>query len=145
MVVSETGATANLARFRWLEHRNRFLEGEGYQKVSTYRSSARFRFGDVRLGGVRHAVDIPVRIAGSTGEVTAFALGANIPALLREGAFEALEGQLDFPRDLLTLRKRGATIPLRATSMSHYILIAVDSGEDPLRKVKGSGVSASYF
>ena len=42
------------------------------------------------------ALEIPVGVAGNTRMFTAFALEADIPALLRKGAAEALGGQLDF-------------------------------------------------
>ena len=91
----ETGATANLARLRCLEQHNQLLGRRGSQWVSTNPSKVRFRLGDGRLGKVRHA-DIPVGIAGNDGGFTAFALDADIPALLREGAREELGGQLGF-------------------------------------------------
>ena len=62
-VVLDTGATANLACCRRLEHHNRLLEKNEYQSVSTYASTARFRSGDGRLGDVRHAADIPLGVA----------------------------------------------------------------------------------
>ena len=111
LVVLDSGATASLAHFRWLENHNWPLGRRGYQKASTYPSSARFRFGDGCQGEVRRAADIPVAVVGRRGKFTAFVLGADIPALLREGALEAMGGQLDFPRDLLTLRKRGVGTP----------------------------------
>ena len=55
----------------------------------------KFRSGDGRLGEVRQAAGIPVGIAGNRGRFTAFALGADISALLRKGAAEALGGQSD--------------------------------------------------
>ena len=42
-----------------------------------------------------HAVDIPADIAVDAGKFAAFALEADVPALLRQGASEALGGQLD--------------------------------------------------
>ena len=94
-----TGATANLALFRWHERHNRLLERKGRRKVSTYPSSTRFRFGGGRLGEVRHAADIPEGIAENKGKFTALAPDADIPALLRKGAMEAPGGQKDFSRD----------------------------------------------
>ena len=44
---------------------------------------ARFRLGDGRLGEVRRAADTPAGFAGRRGKFTAFALEADIPALLR--------------------------------------------------------------
>ena len=89
-MVLDTGATANLACFPWLGDHNRILDPEGLQRASTYPSPARFRFGGGRLGQVSQAADIPVGVAGSKGNFPAFALEADIPALLREGAVEAL-------------------------------------------------------
>ena len=89
VVVLDTGAAANLVCFRSLAHHNRILERRGIPRVTTYPSQARFRFGDGRLGEVRHAAAISVGF-------TAFVLGGGVPALLRKGAMEALGGQLDF-------------------------------------------------
>ena len=86
--VSDTGAKANLACFRWLKHHNRISEREGNQKVPIYSSSARFRFGGGSPGDVRHAADIPEDIAGGKGKLAANVLDADIPAFLRKGAFE---------------------------------------------------------
>ena len=130
VVVLDTGATANLEK--------------GRRKVSTYTSSARFRFGGGRRGEVRRAADILVGIAGNKGKITAFALGADIPALLGRGAMGALRGQLDFPRDALALRRRGAAIPLRVNRMGRFTLSAVDFGKGESRKVRSPVVSASY-
>ena len=93
MVVLDTGATANFARFSLLAHHNSILEKHGFPRVATYPSNAKFRRGDGRLGEVRHAADIPVRIAGNKGKFTAFALDGDSPALLPKVAMEALGGQ----------------------------------------------------
>ena len=115
------------------------------QRVSTYPSSARFRFGDGCHGEVRHPADSPPGIARHTGKFPAFALDADFPALLRKGAMVALGGQLDFPRDVLILRGHGNAIPLRVNRMGHYILSVVDFREDASGKVRGPVVSAPYF
>ena len=60
-----------------------------------------------RLGELRHAADILVGIAGIKGEFTPSVLDADIPALLRKGAMEASGGQLEPPRDIWALQKRG--------------------------------------
>ena len=91
-MVLDTGATANHACFGWLDHHNRLLARKGYQKVPTYPSPARFRFVAGRLGEVRHAAGIPVGIAGGKGDFSACAPDADIPALFREGALDALGG-----------------------------------------------------
>ena len=96
VAVLDTGATANLVCFRWLANHNRILQEYGIQRAPTYPSKARSRLCDRRLGEVRHAADIPVRISGNKVAFTAFALEMNIPALLRRGTMEALGGQWDF-------------------------------------------------
>ena len=104
VVALNTSTAANIVRFSWLAYRNRILEGRGAPRVSTYHSKARFRFGDGRLGEVRHAADILVGVAADKGKFAAFALDADIPAFLRKGAIEALGWQLEFPRGSLVLR-----------------------------------------
>ena len=72
-------------------------------------------------------------------------LGAGIAALARNGASEALGGQLGFSRDMLTLRKQGAHSSLKVNGTGKYILSVVDLGTDPPRKVRSPVASASYF
>ena len=105
------GATANLACFCWLAQHNRILERRGVPRVATFPSKAKFRFRDGRLGEVRHAADIPVWIVGNKRKFTAFARGGDVPALYREGAMEAIGGQLDYLRGLLIFRRRGSDTP----------------------------------
>ena len=51
----DAGATANLVCFRYLERHDRILQRKGFPRVSSYPASARFKFGDGRLGEVLHA------------------------------------------------------------------------------------------
>ena len=104
IAVSDTGAGPNLVCFSLLQPHNRILRREESPRVSTQLASARFRSGDGGLGEGRRAADTPVGIAGNKGEFAAFALEADIPALLRKGALEARGGRLDFSRDISTLR-----------------------------------------
>ena len=127
----DTGATANLAFSRRLARHNRILDRYGIERVFTCSSKATFRLGGRRLGEVRHAADIPVGIAGNKGKFAAFALNADIPALLRKGAMEALGGQLDFLRGSLVLRRQGVEIPLAVNRAGHYILSVVELRKDP--------------
>ena len=81
-VALDTGATANLVCYKWPETRNSFSGKRGFAKAAPYPSSARFKFGDGRVGVVGHAADIKVGIAGRRGAFTAFALDAEIPTLI---------------------------------------------------------------
>ena len=96
VVVSDTGATANLVCSSCLPRHKRIPDRRGIPRVTTYPSKARFRFGDGRLGEIRRAADTSVGAAGNRGKFTALVLEADIPALLRGGASGALGGQLDF-------------------------------------------------
>ena len=102
VAVLDTGATANHARFRGLEHHNRISQRRGYLPATTYPDSAQFGLGDGRVGRVRRAVGIPAGTAGSAGRLTTFAPHADIPALLRKGALEASGKQLDSSRGIST-------------------------------------------
>ena len=82
-------------------------------------------------------------IAGSKRKFTAFELETDIPALLRKGATEKLGGQLDFPRDVLTLLRQGVSISEKVGRMEHYTPSAVDCEEDTSRQTKGRVVTAS--
>ena len=144
VVVLDTGATANLVCFRWLSRHNSPLEQKGFLRVLTYPAQARFKFGDGRTGNVCFAADITEGTAGAKGALTAFALDADIPALLRKGALEALAGQLDFARNTLILGSRGIGIPHRVNAMGHYILSVDDFPADPVTPGVGSPFSASF-
>ena len=108
------------------------------EKAVPYPSNARFKFGDGRIGEVKHAADIKVGIAGRKGAFTAFVLDADIPASLREGALEALGAQSDFEKDMLSLLRHGVRAPLRGNAMGHHIVSVVEFG-------RGPEVAASYF
>ena len=90
-----------------LVRRNSISGQNGYPTVPTYPPLARFRPEDGRPGVVRHAADIQLGIAGNADKFSAIVLDADIPALLRKRATEALCGELAFPRDALELQKQG--------------------------------------
>ena len=96
VVVLDAGPTASNLVFRWLGRHRRMLERQCFPPVSTFLAYARFKFGNGRRGEVRRAADIPVGIGGVTGELTAVALEAGIPASLRKGVLGRLGAQLDF-------------------------------------------------
>ena len=79
---------------------------------------------------MRRAADTPAGVAESKGKFTAFALDADISALLRKGAAEALGGQLDFARDSLALRRHGALIPIRINRTGRCFLSVIASVKD---------------
>ena len=101
-------------------------EKAGRPHISTQPAQARFKFGDGRMGDVEIAADITAGIAGPKGAFTDFALDAEIPALLRKGALEALRGRSDFSRGTPTLGSRGVGIPPKVNDMGHYILSVVN-------------------
>ena len=107
VAILETGAATNLVCLKWLVHHNGILDSKNVPRVPTCPACARFKFGDARLGTARRAADILVGIAGNRGRLMAFAVDADILALLRRGAVAALVGQLHTSRDTLTLRKQG--------------------------------------
>ena len=111
VVVLDTGAAASLARLRSLEHRNKILASTGTD--------------DLKLAMVaKEGYPTPQK----PGKFAAFALEADIPALLRKGALEALGGQVDFSRGLSPLRKQGVRTPLQLNHMGRYVLSAVALG-----------------
>ena len=87
--------------------------------ISTRPEFALSKFGGGRLGEVCFAADIPVGIAGCREAFTARVLEADIPAQSRKGALEALGGQLDFFRDMLTIRRQGLDVPLKESQTGH--------------------------
>ena len=100
VVALDTGATANLACFKWLGHHNSNLQTTGFPKVTTYPTIARFEFGYGRVGEVKYAADFEVGVAGRRGAFASFVSETDIPALLRRGSPEALGGQQDADRDI---------------------------------------------
>ena len=77
-----------------------------------YPARARCKFGGSRLGGMRSEADIPVGLGGR-GTLAAFALKAEMEALSRKGASEALGGQLDVAHISLMVSKQGGGYPAR--------------------------------
>ena len=96
------GDTAHSVCSSWRGRQNRIVRRKGFPRVSTHPATARFRFGTRILAVVGRAANIPVGIAGDQREFAAFALEADIPALLCKGASDALGGQLDSSREIPT-------------------------------------------
>ena len=128
VAVLDTGATANLVRLKWLGHHNEILGRWGVPRPENDPACTRCRCGDGRLGEARCAADISLGIAGNRTKFTAFAVEADIPALLRKGAMGALGGQLVVSRDISTLRKQGADNPTRLDNLGPDVLSAVSFG-----------------
>ena len=104
MAILNSGATAKLACRCWLANRKSLLAQHGFPWVETYPTHARCQLGGGRMGDVCFAADITAGVSGPTGTSTAFVSYADIPALLREWAFEALGGKPDFSRDISDVR-----------------------------------------
>ena len=102
VAIFEEGAAANLVCFQWLNHHNSTLGKVGLPRVTTYPAPARFDFGIGRIGDGHFAADITAGIAGYRGNFTALVLDADIPALLRTRAVEALGRQPACSCDTLT-------------------------------------------
>ena len=90
VVIIDTGASANLVGADWLEKRNLILQSIGRPQAGVREASASFRYGDGRTGDVHKAAITPISIAGCTGQVMAYVVGAEIPALLGKEALETL-------------------------------------------------------
>ena len=115
------------------------------QPAQTYPARARFKFRNGRVGDVRYAADIPAGIAGGRGEIAASLLGADIAALLREGALGSLGGQSDYTRNAAALKKMCVDVPLEVRGMGHYGLRAALFGGKCEKSVRGLTYSVSYF
>ena len=103
------------------------------------------KLGDGRVGEVRHAADIKVGIAARRGALTVFVLEADIPALLRKVAPDALGGQLDCERGIAAIRNRGVDIPLTVNGTGHYVLSVVAFGRGPSCVDRGPNSAVSHF
>ena len=123
---------------------NSHLQEPGIPKVSADPTAARFEFGDGRVRDVRRAAEIKVGNAGHIRALIAFALEADIPALLRNGAPEALDGPLDFIRHVLTIRNHEVDTPLKVNGAGHHVPTVVAFGEGPSRVDRGPLLAASY-
>ena len=111
VVALETGAAANPDCFKWSGRHNSILGRGGVPRAEIYRACARFILGGGSRGEARCVAHLPAEVAGGGGKFPALALEATLPALLREGALEALGGHFDSARNVSTLRKRGFDIP----------------------------------
>ena len=73
------------------------------------------------------------------------ALRAEIPALLRKGALDALGDPLDFEKDALSPTRHGVMAPLQVNEAGDYILSVVEFGTGPPRSDRRPSLAASYF
>ena len=96
-----------------------------------------------RWGDACFAGDFTPGVARAKGNFAALMLDAGIPALSREGALEALGGQLDFSCDTLTLGLRGVESRLEVNDMVRYISSVADFDEPRGGRGRGSNCSAS--
>ena len=96
MVVLDSWDTTSSACFKGLRRHSAILQELGVPVARAYLVCARFKFGGSRLGGVQFGADVPAGIARRRGTRTAFLAQADIPTLLREGAFVSSEGESYF-------------------------------------------------
>ena len=143
VVALDTGAAVNLACSWWLERRDSILERWGAPRAETFPESARFKFGDGRLGDVRCAAGCPVGVAGGPGKCTAYLLDAGIPASSRKGASEARGRQVDSPCSVLTLRKQGVDVLSESGGMGRYVWSAASIGKRRKKSVMGPTYESS--
>lgn len=134
----------NLVRVRRLGNLNQVSEKHGPPQLSAYPARTRLEFGGGRHGEARFTADLPGS-AGCRGELAASVTDAGIPAILRKGAVEALGGQSQVARDMLTLRNQGADIPPKVNQTGRNILNAVAVGEGRPRSGRRPAFPASYF
>ena len=140
-----SGAAGSHVRFGRRGNHNVLFGKQGSPKISAYPARARSKFGDGRFGKVHRAADITVGIEGRRGTHTAFALGADAPALLRKGAAEAMGGQLDFACYVSTFRNQGVGSLVKVNEMGHSVLSVVACGDGSPRFVRGPSFAASHF
>ena len=113
-VVLETGATGTLVSGKWPDNHNVALDRNEYPELGPYSAQAQFPFRGSRGGPVVLAGDIAIGITGSSGRSTTSVAEADVPAVLRERATEALGGRFDFHDGVLALdRRRGGFSPDR--------------------------------
>ena len=115
----DTGASAKLVCLKWLRHHNSLLAKFGYPAAAPYSAKANFT---IRNWQVHHAAGVLVAIAGRRGMSNAFPVVADILALLRKGASEAMGGGLDVSRNCLRRRRLGADAPRRSNASGRYVL-----------------------
>ena len=97
---------------RVARNHNSILGGQGLPMISAYPARASFKFGDGHPGKVRRAAEITAGTSGSRRALTAFALEADSPALLRKEESETLCGRSDFAREAFDSSKsRGGNSP----------------------------------
>ena len=140
-----TGAAANFAFFKWSGRHNSALGKFGVPPAQSFPAIEGFKFGNGRVGEVRFSADILAWTAGGRGEVAAFLMDADIPALLRKGEPQYLGRQLDPPRNVSTFGRLAAGVPLKVIGAGHFVLSAASFGEE--RNSLGNGLtqSTSWF
>ena len=107
----DTGATADLACFKWLYPRYSDLRKFGVPRSQPYSARAGFECGNGAMSVARYAANIPVGIAGARDEFTSFLVDAETLGLFGKCALESLGGLSDFPRNSLTFSRFGIEVP----------------------------------
>ena len=110
------------ARFKWRRRCKSPVAKFGRPVAVAFPAMASSKFGNGKLGQVFCAAGVPVAIAVRREMFCDFLVGAEIPALLREGALEAMDGGLDVSRKCLHLAKWGTDAPLRSNAPGCYVL-----------------------
>ena len=114
-------ATANLARFKWLQRGNNLMAKYVMPAAEVHPASASFKFRHGRLGQNQFAADVPAAIAGRRGLRTTWS--KRLPRLSPEKASEAMEVSFAPPRRIgCAMRKLGASASLRWSVAGRYLL-----------------------
>ena len=144
MAAPYPGATANVVCFKWSENHNLIFGETGITPnidLSNKCAISIRRWAPWRgtLCGRYDGWD-----CGARGTLTAFALEADIAALLCKSDSEASWGHKDFASDVLTIRNHGVEIPLKVSELGRNVLSVVSIGEGPPRLVRGPKLMSAY-
>ena len=82
LAAPDTGATAKLICFKWSGHHSSISKKREIARAQPYPAHARFKFGDGRLGVVRHAVDIPAGNCWRSWETRGLFTGGGYPNVI---------------------------------------------------------------
>ena len=119
-MILDSGCSKTVAGARWMEEFMHTLQENDRKDVLERYSSALFRFGDNIENKSLKLVTVPIYIGKLRILLDVEVVDKHIPLLLSRKAMKALDMQIDFKRDVVSVK--GKEMNLHCTSTGHYVI-----------------------